>query len=67
MTLLDVMMEVGGLTKFAAGNRSRLVRNIGGSSEEFRVRVDDLVNKGRIEENIVMRPGDIVIIPEAVF
>ncbi|MEQ9563786.1 MAG: polysaccharide export protein [Woeseiaceae bacterium] len=67
MTLLDVMMEVGGLTKFAAGNRSRLVRNVDGSSEEFRVRVDDLVNKGRIEENIVMRPGDIVIIPEAVF
>lgn len=67
MTLLDVMMEVGGLTKFAAGNRGRLVRNIDGSSEEFRVRVDDLVNKGRIEENIVMRPGDIVIIPEAVF
>lgn len=67
MTLLDVMMEVGGLTKFAAGNRSRLVRNVDGSSEEFRLRVDDLVNKGRIEENVVMRPGDIVIVPEAVF
>lgn len=67
MTLLDVMMEVGGLTRFAAGNRSRLVRNDDGSSEEFRVRIDDLVNKGRIEENIVMRPGDIVIVPEAIF
>lgn len=67
MTLLDVVMEVGGLTRFAAGNRGRLVRVIDGSSEEFRVRVDDLVNKGRIEENILMRPGDIVIIPEAIF
>ena len=67
MTLLDVIMEVGGLTRFAAGNRGRLVRTVDGSSEEFRVRVDDLVNKGRIEENIVMRPGDIVIIPEAIF
>jgi polysaccharide export outer membrane protein len=67
MTLLDVMIEVGGLTKFAAGNRSRLVRVVDGSSKEFRVRIDDLVNKGRIEENIVMRPGDIVIIPEAFF
>lgn len=67
MTLLDVMMEVGGLTQFAAGNRSRLVRNVDGSSEEFRVRVDDLINKGRIEENIVLQPGDIVIIPEAIF
>ena len=67
MTLLDVIMEVGGLTRFAAGNRARLVRTTDGTSEEFRVRVDDLVNKGRIEENVVMRPGDIVIIPEAIF
>ena len=67
MTLLDVMMEVGGLTRFAAGNRGRLVRIVDGASEEFRVRIDDLVSKGRIEENILMRPGDIVIIPEAIF
>jgi len=67
MTLLDVMMEVGGLTRFAAGNRGRLIRIVDGSSEEFRVRVDDLVNKGRIEENVLMRPGDIVIIPESIF
>ena len=67
MTLLDVMMEVGGLTRFAAGNRARLIRIVDGSSEEFRVRVHDLLNKGRIEENIEMRPGDIVIIPEAIF
>ena len=67
MTLLDVMIQVGGLTEFAAGNRGRLIRVVDGSSEEFRVRVGDLVNKGRIEENVVMQPGDIVIIPEAVF
>ena len=67
MTLLDVIIEVGGLTKFAAGNRSRVVRTEDGHSEEFRVRLDDLMNKGRIEENIQMQPGDIVIIPEAVF
>jgi polysaccharide export outer membrane protein len=67
MTLLDVMIEVGGLTQFAAGNRSRLVRTVDGTSQEFRVRVDDLVNEGRIEENVAMQPGDIVIVPEAVF
>jgi len=67
MTLLDVMIEVGGLTKFAAGNRSRLVRTVDGRSEESRVRLDDLVNRGRVEENVPMQPGDIVIIPEAVF
>lgn len=67
MTLLDVIIEVGGLTKFAAGNRSRLVRKVDGRSKESRVRLDDLVNRGRVEQNVPMRPGDIVIVPEAVF
>ena len=67
MTLLDVMLEVGGLTRFAAGNRARVVRVVDGESREIRVRLDDLLNKGRIKENIPMQPGDIVIIPEAVF
>lgn len=67
LTLLDVMIEVGGLTKFAAGNRSRVVRMVNGESKEIRVRLDDLLNKGKIEENILMQPGDVVIIPEAIF
>jgi len=67
MTLLDVMIEVGGLTKFAAGNRTRVVRTVDGQSKELRVRLDDLMNRGRVKENMLMQPGDIVIIPEAVF
>ena len=67
MTLLDVTIEVGGLTEFAAGNRARVIRTVGGVSQELRVRLDDLVNRGRIEQNIRMQPGDIVIIPEAAF
>jgi polysaccharide export outer membrane protein len=67
MTLLDVIIEVGGLTDFAAGNRARVVRTVNGESQEIRVRLGDLINRGRIKENMVMRPGDIVIIPEAVF
>jgi polysaccharide export outer membrane protein len=67
MTLLDVMIEVGGLTRFAAGNRAHVVRNVDGKSREIRVRLDDLMNKGRVEQNIPMQPGDILIIPEAVF
>ena len=67
LTLLDVISEVGGLTKFAAGNRARLVRAVNGRREELRVRLEDLFNRGRIEENVLMLPGDIVIIPEAVF
>jgi polysaccharide export outer membrane protein len=67
LTLLDVMIEVGGLTPFAAGNRSNVVRNEGGTTKEIRVRLNDLVNRGKISENIAMKPGDVLIIPEAVF
>lgn len=68
MTLLDVMIEVGGLTPFAAGNRARLVRKTAdGSSEEIKVRLDDLLNKGAIDQNISVKPGDVIIVPESVF
>jgi polysaccharide export outer membrane protein len=67
MTLLDVVIEAGGLTEFAAGNRSRLIRTVNGRSEERRLKLEDLINRGDIEQNIRMQPGDIVIIPEAVF
>jgi len=67
MTLMDAIIEAGGLTEFAAGNRSRLIRTVNGQSQEIRVRLDDLINKGELEENLEMRPGDVIIIPEAVF
>jgi len=67
MTLLDAVIEVGGLTKFASGNRARLVRSVDGKSQEQRVRLDDLVNKGRVDKNVALRPGDVIIVPEAVF
>lgn len=67
MTLLDVIDEVGGITEFAAGNRSRISRVVDCETEEFRVRLDDLVNKGRLGENVVMRPGDVLVIPESIF
>jgi polysaccharide export outer membrane protein len=67
MTLLDLVMEAGGLTEFAAGNRSRLIRNVDGEQQEIRVKLHDLVQRGDLEHNLLMRPGDVVIIPEAVF
>ena len=67
MTVLDLIIAVGGLGDFAAGNRAILVRKIDGESLEFRVRLDDLINKGDIEQNIEIQPGDILIIPEAYF
>ena len=65
MTMLDVMIAVGGLTEFAAGNRATLVRTAAGQEEEYRVRLDDLVRDGDISANVAMRPGDVVIIPES--
>jgi polysaccharide export outer membrane protein len=67
MTLLDVITEAGGLTEFAAGNRSKLVRNADGKNNETRIRLDDLLNKGDLEENVRVQPGDVIVIPEAVF
>ena len=67
MSLLDLMISVGGLTEFAAGNRSTLVRTEGGGQQEYRVRVEDLIKDGDISANVAMQPGDIVIIPEAWF
>ncbi|HHC71687.1 MAG TPA: sugar ABC transporter substrate-binding protein [Thiotrichales bacterium] len=67
MTLLDVMIAVGGLTDYAAGNRARIVRKIYGEESSFRVRLDDLIRDGDISANIEMAPGDILIIPEAWF
>lgn len=67
MTLLDVMIQVGGLTEFAAGNRARVVRNVDGRQSTIRVRLDDLLNKGDMRANMQMLPGDVLIIPESRF
>jgi polysaccharide export outer membrane protein len=67
MTLLDVMIAVGGLTEFAAGNRATLVRTADGQEQQYRVRLNDLVRGGDISANVAMRPGDVVIIPETFF
>lgn len=67
MTLLDVMIAVGGLTAFADGNRASLVRSIDGDQKQYRIRLDDLLKDGEIEANVAVLPGDIVIIPESFF
>jgi len=67
MTLLDVMIQTGGLTEFADGNNAILVRLVDGSQEEYRIRLDDLIRDGDITANVDMRPGDIIIVPEAWF
>ena len=67
MTLLDVMIQAGGLSEFAAGNRARLVRRVNGKEMEIPVRLRDLLNKGDMRANMVMMPGDVLIIPESRF
>ena len=67
MTLLDLMIAVGGLTEFADGNGSKVVRVVDGQWQEFGVRIDDLINGADISANTYMLPGDIVIIPESWF
>lgn len=67
MTILDVMIAVGGLGEFAAGNRAKLVRKVNGEAVEYRIKLDDLLNKGRIDENADIEPGDVIIIPESFF
>lgn len=67
MTLLDVMIAVGGLTEFAAGNRASIVRNVGGEKKQFQVRLHDLLKDGDMSANVAVYPGDIIIIPESFF
>ncbi|MCE9523512.1 MAG: polysaccharide export protein [Alphaproteobacteria bacterium] len=67
LTLLDVMIEVGGLTQFANGNDARLVRVVNGKPKEFRIRVADLVKGGDTSANIELAPGDVIRIPERWF
>lgn len=67
MTVLDVMIAVGGLTEFAAGNRSSIVRKVGGKSKQFGVRLGDLLKEGDVQANVPVMPGDTLIIPESWF
>ena len=66
MTLLDVMIAVGGLTDFAAGNKASIYR-VADGGKSYGVRVTDLVKRGDITANVDMRPGDILIIPQSWF
>jgi polysaccharide export outer membrane protein len=67
MTLLDVMIAVHGLTKFAAGNRAEIIRIVDGKQTTVPVRIDDLIKDGDISANAPVQPGDILLIPQAWF
>jgi len=67
MTLLDLMISVGGLTDYADGNNSVLIRMVDGQRVTYSLRLDDLVSEGDITADLSMMPGDIVIITESWF
>lgn len=67
MTVLDVMIAVGGLAEFAAGNRAYIIRREGDKELKIPVKLNSLLNGGEISANVPMRPGDVLIIPESRF
>lgn len=66
MTLLDVMIAVGGMTDFADGNRASILRT-GEGNKQYSVRIRDLIKRGDYSANVDMKPGDILIIPQSWF
>lgn len=67
MTLMDVMIAVGGITPFAAGNSASIVRIVDGKQQQFGVRLESLIRDGDISANVPLLPGDVLIIPESFF
>jgi len=67
MTVLDAVLAAGGLAQFAAGNRTRLVRVVNGKSQDIKIKLENLVNSGDMKQNIALKPGDVLVVPETLF
>jgi polysaccharide biosynthesis/export protein len=67
MTVLDAMIAVGGLTRYAAGNDSVIVRTVNGEQNTYSVHLNSLIRDGDVASNVALEPGDILIIPQRLF
>ncbi|MDH5230205.1 MAG: polysaccharide export protein [Gammaproteobacteria bacterium] len=67
MTVLDAIIVVGGLSEFAAGNRAKIIRRIGGQTQEIPVKLKSLLKRGDIRNNHKLVPGDVILVPETFF
>jgi polysaccharide export outer membrane protein len=67
MTVLEALLSVKGLTQFAAGNRARIIRNVNGKTQEIKVKLDSLVNRGDVTQNVPLQPGDVLVVPQTRF
>jgi polysaccharide export outer membrane protein len=66
MTLLDIVIQIG-LNQYADGNRSAVIRNVNGELKTYTVRIDDLIDNADLTANVLMMPGDILIVPDSLF
>src|SRR5690606_7472808 len=67
MTVLDAVLAAGGLTEFAAGNRAKLIRTENGKQKEYRLKLNKLVDGGDMSQNLALKAGDALLIPESRF
>jgi polysaccharide biosynthesis/export protein len=67
MKLLDAVLAVGGVTQFAAGNRTKVERSAQSSKQEIKVKLDNLLNRGDMSQNLPLQPGDVIVVPESRF
>jgi polysaccharide biosynthesis/export protein len=67
MRVLDAILAVGGLTQFASGNRARIVRMENGKETIIHLKVADLVNNGDVAQNALLKPGDVLVVPQSIF
>ncbi|MES2047267.1 MAG: XrtA/PEP-CTERM system exopolysaccharide export protein [Pseudomonadota bacterium] len=67
MSLMDVMIAVGGITEFASGNKANIIRTVDGKQQKLNVKLDDLIKDGDISANVPVQPGDVLVIPQSFF
>jgi polysaccharide biosynthesis/export protein len=67
MTVLDVVLQVGGLMPYAAGNRSKLIRVENGKQQDIKIKLEALINQGDMKQNLALKPGDVLVVPQTRF
>jgi polysaccharide export outer membrane protein len=67
MKVLDAVLAVGGVTQFAAGNRTKVERTAQNQKQEIKVKLESLLNKGDLSQNLPLQPGDVIVVPESRF
>jgi polysaccharide export outer membrane protein len=67
MKVLDALLAVGGVTAFAAPNRTKVERTAQNQKQEIKIKLENLLNKGDLSQNLPLQPGDVIVVPESRF